>query len=359
MSQDFDPFDGISDDTARTRWKGPLQKTSSTGIVHKIVGVILSGIIGLAIGCGVLRLICPNHPLLEALAHVFRPAGNEVRKNPPAAEKTIHPIDQPPLPKPETKQSPVIVSKVLSAPFPPKDAAIQPAPPAANESIPIPVDPPKPVEIPQPQEIRKKIVLDLAHSETYTTLSETETGQQHEIKVDEVTGLNAAYELRPDSGILSAGQAVDIVLKDYPCLSIRLSLVRNGAAIKIAPMVDDGHIKKTPFNQSWLKRACTVARKDLDKANLLLSQAKAAIQNIENYLKSPVQKSSQLREANERQLLVLKNQLPAIEQNQKQVQSRMDELQRIAKLVEQIHGTAGIHLVLTHAAKAAGESEKL
>ena len=201
--------------------------------------------------------------------------------------------------------------------------------------------------------------MDLSHQVTYTTLSEAANGDKTEVRVEDVTGLGTPYEIKPGHGVLRIGQPVNIVFKDYPSISIHLSLARDGTIVEVAPKIDVGQGKKTAFTQQGVKQAYVTLKKYIDKVSQQLSEAKTVAQNIENWLKSPILKSLQLRGMKKQQLDVLKNQtIPTLEQQMKDAQTQADVLQRLSQLVEQIHGTASIHLVIGNEAKDAGESNE-
>jgi hypothetical protein len=212
---------------------------------------------------------------------------------------------------------------------------------------------------PSPQKIRRVITLDLSKSISRAMFAEAADVDEAQVRVEDVTGLDTPWEMRPLDGVVRKGHPVDIVLKDYPDIRIRLSLSAKSVAVEATPEVDIGQSKKIPLTQQRIKQYLLFLNKELAKVSQPLSEAKTTSQNIEAWLKDPGSKPKQLKETRQQQLNVLKNQiiLP-LDQKATDAQARVDTMQRISQLVEQIHGTAGIHLIMQKEIKDAEERKE-
>jgi hypothetical protein len=211
---------------------------------------------------------------------------------------------------------------------------------------------------PQSRETRIEVVLDLTKKVTYTTIPAAANGEKVALTVEDVTGLDTPYEIQPSQGVLQAGQPVDIVLKDYPNIKFHLSLAGGGNVVEVAPKIDLGQGKTMAFTKKWCKQARVTLERELANVTQQLQAAEAAATSIETWLASPVLKPAQLRSIKKEQLLILKKQtIPALEQQMKDAQTRADASQRLCQLIEKIHGTASIQLVIEDKANDTGQSK--
>jgi hypothetical protein len=328
---------------------GKRKQTSDKSAVGVFVGIVISGVIGLTIGYFVLYLLFPNHPFVKELATIFNSSSQAPVKKPQ---------NPPPLPTPQPKgkqgdkqdhkEKPEEPRKE-NDPQPPPEFGQQkdeqePVKPDVQE--PVKPDVQKIVKPPPPKEIRQEITLDLSKPISRAIFEEHPAGNES-IRVD-ITELGMQCEMKPANGIIRMGHPVDIVFKDYPDIIIRLSLpVRNNKiVVEAAPQVDLGKGPPIPLTQRWLNQYFSSVNKDFDKANQPLSEAKNAAQIIENWLNAPGDKPPKLKEANQQRLNVLKIQLiPTLEKQATAAQARVDAMQQLAKLVNQINGKA-IHLIM-------------
>ncbi len=370
LSPDFGAFEHVLGAAARGRRDRGKRRRSSTRTLKFVAGTVLIGATGLvAIGLA-LFAVNPKHPLLEALAGIFRSSDEVARQEPPDAStgRSPKPEDRPsPSPppqlataqRPEDRRLPLPPARLDGAPQAedrrsPLTPSQPDALPRADEPQPAPdvgrtSNAPKAAVPAAPPGRRTKVVLDLSQPVTHATLSEV-AGGKAEIRVEDVTGLGTPFELTPGDGILHFGQRVDIVLKDYSGLRIGLSLhAKESAIVDVAPKM--GAIA---FTQRWATQAALKAKKDLDKANQQLEAAKTEAQNIDIWLKSPGTKPVALRGAKRQQLLVLKEQtIPALEKDANDLQTAANASQRLSQLAEQIHRAANIHFVVRSEAKEA------
>lgn len=361
-----DPLDYLPSVSASTIVGYCRQKQSPKSIVRFFVGLTVSGAVGLGLGCLILYLILPKHQMQKLTAGFFgSPREAHTHATPSTAAES---------PRPKVAQSKV---SVLPVPHPPRhreekrELVLVPAKPAKPENqqpAAIPMQPDEPIVENKPQpprvmapspdkppvaaartavEIRREIVLDLSHSVARATFPEAIDGAA-EIKIERVTGLGTPHVLKPSHGVILARRPMDIVLPDYPGVSIELSLVmRQGAVVEVAPKVVIGQNKETALTQRWVKQAGITLNKELRWANQQLLGATNAAQEIRLWLKSPGTKSIQMRGARVQQLHVLNEQtIPTLTQNARDAKTRMDSLSRLATFIEQINGVASIHLVM-------------
>ena len=168
-------------------------------------------------------------------------------------------------------------------------------------------------------------------------------------RVEEVTDLGTSYKFQPDHGIISREQPVDIILTDYPGISIHLTLQsRNGTTLDIEPQIDTGLGKKVEFTEQRVKQLCMNVIKDTKKLSRQLLAAQAAAQSIKTWLASPVVKTLQMRGMKRRQLAALEKQtIPALQEKAKYMQERVFVLEKLSQLVKQIDNKASITFVTT------------
>ena len=249
VSQQLDQFDflpSVAEELARMERRKP--KPSAMRIVRRIVGIILSGAVGLAIACFILYLISPKHPFIEMVDTAKQQAENPPPQStslpPPTRED--HELDSTPVPPPKTK-----VREPELLPLPPGGALKK------NERLPPDAGPPAgpPSLKAPPRETRIEIVLDLTKKVAYTTIPAAANGEKVGLKVEDVTGLDTPYEIKPSHGVIQAGQPVDIVLKDYPDIKLHLSLAKDGTVVEVAPKIDIGQGKTTAFTKKWCKQS--------------------------------------------------------------------------------------------------------
>ena len=123
-----------------------------------------------------------------------------------------------------------------------------------------------------------------------------EFGGHAELRTQEISGLETPYELRPDNGVVRAGQPVDVVLKDYPDVSIRLSLTKLRAdpvpVLEVAPTVQLGSHIKVALTREWLKRTLLNLNMKVGSLSEQRSDAKANVQELETWLASPSKKAA-------------------------------------------------------------------
>jgi hypothetical protein len=355
FGRQFDQLDAIAAPSiaVRARKERGKQRRSSTRTVVSIAGIILSGVIGLAAGGFVLLLIDPENPLAGSLVGIFHSSDKVPNREPPTSSRPNRP------PKPGNRR-PAFPPLPPDTPTEPENDRSEPPPappdtsPKASDPQPPPQDPdrshdaPKAAAASPPKDIHKEIVLDLSHPVKRVALPEVAKGSKAEVRVEDVANLGTPHELKPSHGVLRFGQPVDIVFTNYAGIRIRLSLrAGEGTIVEVAPEMDDGQRKKIPFTQQRVQQLCVSWNKDADKLSQQLSEAKNEAQNIDIWLKSPGTKPLQLRGARTQRLLVLNQKMiPALEQQMSGAQARGDVLQGLSRLVEQIHGTASIHLVI-------------
>ena len=298
----FDKSDAIAAPlvAVRVRTTRGKQRPSSTRSAISIARIILAGVIGLAAGCFVLFMVNPTNPLIEKLVSVFHSSDKAAKRQPPP-RSSLHGIPKPgnrsstprpsPLgarPKPENPQPPFPASRPDKQP---KDDERKPSPDSDNKQ-----DAPKATATPPTNDILKEIILDLSHSVTFETLPKVANGDKVEVWVESVTDLGTLYELRPDRGVLRFGQAVDIVLPQYPGIHIRLSLpAKDGTIVKVTPAMDIERGTEIEFTRQRVQRASVTWKRDANALNQQLLAARNEAQNTDLWLKSPGTKPLQLR----------------------------------------------------------------
>ncbi|MCE5269219.1 MAG: hypothetical protein LLG00_15185 [Planctomycetaceae bacterium] len=351
---------------------GSKHKQPSTRSTIRVVGTIISGVLGLGVGYLALYLLCPQHPFVNqttnttnssdespkrtaSITPVIASAGTMSKTRRP--ESPLSPSVRPRLQEPEDDRS-----SPSGPPRDPEPAAIPSlsSPPADENSRQPPPDPAPAPNTPKavpPQEDGAKLVLDLSRSVSRTRLAEAVADNEVHVKVVDVTGLGTPWEARPAHGTISKGQPVDVVLKEYTGVTIHLSLSsRNGILVEAAPQAELGQGRRIALTSRWVKQSLASANKNLDRASQQLSRAKTAAQSIEIWLKSPGLKPLQLRGEKKHELNVLKDQaIPALERQVTFAQAGVDTLQRLSRLADQIHGTASIHLVIRKEIKDAAK----
>jgi hypothetical protein len=379
-------------------------------VTHKVVsitGTVLSAALGLAAGWFLLNLIRPQQTPDEDQVSVSQPTEDVGKQEPPTTARqdkpqtpkndkptlSPQPTDgssepvakddskaalrppSPPAPPPQPNQG-SNTSTVLSPPrlplagegnnvrppaetrgssparakparleslASPKDGELRPPPERGKESV-----APRIVLPNKRQDVRKKVVLDLAHSETRVTLSDAPSSDKTEVQVGDIAELDTPYEIKPNHGIIRLGKPVEIALTDYSGVSIQILLLAGkDTTVKVAPQAEIGPGRKVGFTQQRVKRSCADLKKDANNLDRRLSAARNEAQGIEVWLASPVTKPLQLRGQKRQQLFVLANQtIPALEQQLSDVQCRLDVLQRFSELAKQVHGKASIELIL-------------
>lgn len=363
----LDPFDYLPSATAHASTGCDRQRQSSRNVVRSFIGTIISGALGLAVGGFILYLILPKHHFDELLTGVLSSSGEVQGPSVPSrvAKQPKPKNTQPTVPHLPPQRMEDHKSVVLHSQSPRPDvhgSAIIPLRPKGTHQK-IRSQPPHDIapnrDVPTiavarpPQEIRREIVLDLAHSVAYATFAEVASGNEAEVKIEGVVGLGTPFEFKPIHGVVRLRQPVDIVLNDYPGISIHVSLaVRNGTIVKVAPKVAIGQNRKVALTQRWVKQACVSLKKEFDKVSRQLLEATITAQNIEIWLKSPVAKPLQLRGVKVQQLHVLRDQIiPSLSREMNDAKSRVNRLRQLFQLVEQIDGTACIHLVMKNTIK--------
>ena len=180
-------------------------------------------------------------------------------------------------------------------------------------------------------------------------LPEVTNGDKVQIRVEGVASLGTSYELRPSQGVIELGQPVCVALTEYADVTIRLSLLKRGenAVLNVATEIDIGRNEPIEFTQQRVKMAYADLMKDVGHLNQQLSAARTEAVTIENWLNSPVLKPVLLRGQQVQRLLTLQRQIiPALEQQMGYAQNRVEVLQRLFQLAEQIHGKAEIRYVV-------------
>jgi len=170
-----------------------------------------------------------------------------------------------------------------------------------------------------------------------------------QIQVEDVASLGTSYDLQPSQGVIELRQPVYVVLTEYAGVTIRLSLLKRGgnAVLNVATEIDMGRDEPIEFTQQRVKMAYVDLMKDAGYLNQQLSAARTEAVTIENWLKSPVPKPALLRGQQAQRLLTLQKQIiPALEQQMGYAQNRVQVLQRLVQLAEQIHGKAEIRYVV-------------
>jgi hypothetical protein len=365
---------------------GKRKQSSQKSAIGIFIGIVLSGVVGLAIGYFVLHFLFPKHPFVREMANIFNSTGQDCLQKSPVSQvvgkspkpqnlESPLPSLQPPgrqddeqLPKPSQPPtgldhgSPPIPStsknrqnennsqhKVVD-----DEVAISPIPQQnENDFQPLPgfgknQNEQTTVNTPPLKEIRHVITLNLSKTISQATFGEASTGDEV-IRIEDVTDLGTPWEIKPNDGAIRNGHPVHVVLKDYPNVDIiiRLSLPRNIIVVQAAPQVDTGKSNKTPLTLQWVKQSLLNLNKDLDKANQTLSEAKNASNTIEAWLNAPGSKPPNLKEAKQQQLSVMKSQLiPEFERQASAAQKSVDAMQRLSALVEQVHDKATIHLLM-------------
>ncbi len=342
------PFDML-DDVVYARSDRGKARAPRRRHVTSTIGILLSGAIGLAGGFFVLFLMSPNHPFIETLVGIFRWSENEAKQGSPS----------PPKPRvPPRRREPPRVSDRSNLPSDPLPPEMELRPLSPNDSTPKNEPPPQGAhgwggeapKRPPPAEIRRKIVVDLSPSLTRVPIPEF--SGHAELQIEDVEGIGTPYELTPGNGIVRVGHPVDIVLKDYPGVSIHLSLSAIGEdpVLEVAPKVELCPGRKTPFTKRWLKRALVILNKEVEGKNTQLSTAKARARTIEALLESPPKNSAMFVAGLKQQLSELKNHIiPEFEKQLTQAQSHVDEAQRLSRLLEGAYWTVTITVMIRDA----------
>ena len=351
-----DHFDAIATPRAavRARGQGGKRKRSSLNLVMSIVGLVLSGVIGLAAGCFVLFLISPRHPIIEGLRDLFHPPKvSRKQESPVAPEHASVPVEKKRGPEIAISKPARPVQQENPAPlpiFPPpaiSPTEPQPQPPAKsggdNDASKVPATPQQ-----TPVEVRTEIALDFSRRVKQTKLPPAANGEKAQIRVESITAFETPYQLRPSDGVLHFGQPVGIVLTNFAGVTIDLSLSKNsGATLTVAPKLDTGQGRKIAVTRQWVKQACASSKREADDLDRQLSRAKVDAQSIDLWLKSPVSKPMQLRNTRKQQLTLLNDQvIPGLEKQANDAKGRWELLHRLCELVGKIDQTAIIHLVI-------------
>jgi hypothetical protein len=342
-----DQFDYLAADRARSTVVAAKQKRPPKNPIRFLIGMVVSGGIGLGLGYLLLCFLFPGYNFFGEVAVATSSAGEGLKTrhstkteassqhNLPLKKKRVAAPLSPPIGDQSPSHSP---SKITPSPNPiPQDKS-----PSHDE--------PRPNAPPPPKEIRRQVVLDLSRSVLHLPFPEVLDGQKAQARVEDVAHLATVHELKPANGIISRGRPVDILLTDYPGISVHLSLTtRSGVVvIDVAPRVAVDQGKGAAFTRRFAKQASVSANKGLDIASQRLAMARATAQSIEDWIKSPVAKSLQLRAIKRHQLDVLKDQvIPGLEQQVKGAQARVDATERLVRLVDQIDGTVHICLAIT------------
>ncbi len=329
--------------TIRARQGRGKKKRRQKHSAMLIVQFILTGVIGLAAGCFILFLVNPQHPLIVSLYRFFHPP-----------QVALHKDHNQPVPKvlPRKRSSP----ERRKLPPAQEHQQREEKEPSSREQIPsTPKEGDARQEAPSDEvtapltQVPKTIVLDLTRPAMYVKLPEVTNGDKVQIQVEDVASLGTSYDLKPSQGVIELRQPVYVVLTEYAGVTIRLSLLKRGgnAVLNVATEIDIGRNEPIEFTQQRVKMAYADLMKDAGYLNQQLSAARTEAVTIENWLKSPVPKPAPLRGQQVQRLLTLQKQIiPALEQQMGYAQNRVEVLQRLFQLAEQIHGTAEIRYVV-------------
>lgn len=356
LHQELDHFNAITISNSASSARKHVRKRKKALTKHSvvsIVGMIVFGVIGIFAGCFVLFLINPHHPLIENMASSAHGTDEaQQRSTPPSRPSSPQQQENrrhSPQPSRQTNvRMKPLRPKVEPIPFEsaPSSKAVDSRPPRDPAKI---HETPKVTAPPSPVESKQIVVLDFSRSVMYTKLAENVNLEKTAVRLEEVVGLGTPYKMQPGHGIVSRGHPVNIVLTDYPGISIHLALrARNGVTLNAVPQMDTGQGKKVKFTPKRVKQFCVDVVRDTNKLSRQLSAARTQAQSIKGWLASPSIKPMKLYGIKKQQLGILEGQtIPALQKQAAYMQTRVVFMQKLSQLVKQIHGNVKITATIT------------
>lgn len=213
-----------------------------------------------------------------------------------------------------------------------------------------------------------KIVVELTRKDTFVALVDSANIADARVTLLRVDGLPSRYRLVPSSGIVCAGQSVDIVMDKYPDVRIRLSMVTRGKelAVRVSPLI--GLERGTPvdFTLERVQRTVWSLQRRVKELQRRVSASRKEYQGIDTWLATPGNKPLDLVKAAHLRQKLLQQEVLASQRELPFVQKRFAALRKTAELAQQIHGVTVIRFTVgppvrreqsAHAAGSGGRTE--
>ena len=193
-----------------------------------------------------------------------------------------------------------------------------------------------------------RILLELTRKDTFVTIPAAANASATQVTLERVDYLPSRYRLVPASGIVCAGQSVDIVLDKTPDVRIRLSLVTRGneLAVKVSPLIGLERRVPVDFTLERVQRTVWSLQRRVKELQRRAAASRKEFQRIDTWLATPGNKPLDLVKAAHLQQKLLQRDILACQSDLPFMQKRYAALCKIAELAQQIHGATVIRFTV-------------